>query len=61
MNPVTSYLNEVRGELQKVIWPKREEVIRLTATVIIIAAIIGVYLGGLDYLFTKALEIVLTK
>ena len=54
MNPIT-YFREVRNELSKVTWPKKDEVAKLTATVIILSAIVGLYLGGLDVLFTKLL------
>jgi len=55
----SDYVSEVRSELSKVIWPKKEEVIRLTTVVFLISAIVGVYLGGLDLLFTKFLEILI--
>ena len=58
---VFSYLGEVRSELTKIEWPKKEEVIRLTLVVFSISAIVGVYLGGLDLLFTKLLTAILTN
>jgi preprotein translocase subunit SecE len=50
--PVT-FLKEVRDELKKVVWPTRDEVVRLTMVVIIVSLIVGFYLGALDYIFTK--------
>jgi preprotein translocase subunit SecE len=50
------YFKNVRLELSKVVWPKREEVIKLTLIVVIISAAVGAYTGVLDFLFTKALE-----
>ena len=58
MNPIT-YLKEVKAELAKVVWPKRAQVVKLTATVIILSAVVGLYLGGLDLVFAKALETIL--
>lgn len=55
------YLKEVRLELSKVVWPKKEQVIRLTLTVIIISVIVGVYVGLLDFSFTKLLELILER
>jgi preprotein translocase subunit SecE len=52
---VVEFLKEVRLELSKVIWPKREEVIKLTLTVFIISAAVGAYIGILDFGFTKLL------
>ena len=51
-----SYFEEVKLELSKVVWPKKQEVVRLTLVVLSISAIVGVYLGGLDYFMTKLLE-----
>ena len=56
MKQVLAYLSEVRLELSKVTWPKRNDVIKLTLIVFIISAIVGGYTGALDYLFTKLLE-----
>jgi len=54
--PVINYLKEVRVEMLKVIWPKKEEVIRLTLVVFLISGIVALYVGALDYIFTKLLE-----
>ena len=61
MRPVITFLSEVRSELSKVTWPKRNEIVRLTLIVFLISGAIGLYVGGLDYLFTKILTVVLTK
>lgn len=52
------FLKEVQDELSKVVWPTRNEVIRLTLTVILVSLIVGLFLGGLDFLLTKLLETV---
>ncbi len=56
--PIT-FLKETRDELKKVVWPKKQEVVRLTIVVITISIIVGSLLGGLDFVFTKLLEIVI--
>lgn len=61
MDKIRRYLLEVREELTKVKWPKRDEVIRLTTVVFIISTGVGAYLGALDYFFTKALEFILNN
>lgn len=55
--PVT-FLQEVYAELKKVTWPTRTEVIRLTGVVIIISILVGVFVGGLDFIFTSLLQLV---
>lgn len=54
-----SFLKEVRDELKKVVWPTRNEVIRLTSLVIVISLIVGFFLGGLDYVFTKLTALII--
>lgn len=61
MQTVVNYLSEVKLELSKVVWPKRDEVIRLTLVVIAISFIVGVYTGGIDFIFTKLLGVVVSR
>jgi preprotein translocase subunit SecE len=61
MKSVVTFFSEVRSELSKVTWPKREEVVRLTLIVFLVSGIVGIYVGILDYLFTSILTKVLTK
>lgn len=59
MKKIASYLSEVKSELKKVTWPKKDEVVRLTLIVLAISAIVGGFVGGLDYIFTKLLALVI--
>lgn len=52
MNKTISFIREVKEELAKVAWPTREQTIRYTVLVIIIAVVTGLFLGGLDYILT---------
>ena len=47
------FLREVRSELEKIVWPTRKETTRLTSLVILLSLIVGIYVGGLDFLFTS--------
>ena len=55
------FLSEVKTEVSKVTWPKRDDVIKLTLIVVVVSVVVGAYLGGLDYLFTKLLELLVYK
>lgn len=59
-NPVV-FLKEVKGELTKVTWPTRKEVIRLTIIVIAVSVVVGIYIGGLDIIFTKLTDLIIKK
>lgn len=60
LNPA-KFLSEVKTELLKVTWPTKDEVARLTTVVIIISVIVGAFLGVLDFIFTKIIELVLRR
>ena len=47
------FVQEVISELRKAVWPSREETIRLTWVVIVIAALVGALLGTLDFSLSK--------
>lgn len=54
-----NFFRETVAELKKVSWPTRQEVIRGTLLVIGVSLGFSLYLGGLDYLFTKLLDYIL--
>jgi len=58
---ILGYLSEVKLELTKVTWPKRNEIVRLTLIVLAISAIVGLFSGGLDFIFTKMLSVFVVK
>jgi preprotein translocase subunit SecE len=49
---IQRWWRETIGELRKVHWPTPKEAWRLTRIVIVVVVIMGVLLGGLDYVFT---------
>ncbi len=53
MTDPKQFLLEVRGELGKVIWPTRQEAVRLTAIVIAVSLAVGIFIGSLDLIFAK--------
>lgn len=53
MNKPWTFLKEVRAELEKVVWPTREQTIRYAILVILVAVVTGIFLGGLDYGLTS--------
>ena len=55
------FLKEVRDELKKVVWPTRDEVIRLTGVVIIVSVGVGLFLGGTDFILTKLVGLLITR
>jgi preprotein translocase subunit SecE len=61
LKDIVNYLKDVQIEMKKVVWPKRQEVIRLTFVVFIISGIVAAYVGVLDYVLTKSLQFLVSK
>ena len=53
------FLKEVRAELKKVNWPSRAQVTRLTLIVVGVSVVIAAFIGSLDFIFTKLIEVLL--
>jgi preprotein translocase subunit SecE len=56
MEKIISFLREARGELSKVAWPTRPDIIRLTVIVVAVSLATAFFLGGLDYVFSYILK-----
>lgn len=55
------FAKEAWDELKKVVWPTRAEITRLTISVLVISAIVGMFLGGIDIILTKVMAIVISR
>jgi preprotein translocase subunit SecE len=53
------FVRETRSELKKVTWPTREQALRLTGVVIAVSAAVGLFMGGLDYIFELLFKVLL--
>jgi len=57
VNPV-KFLGEVKAELLKVTWPTKKQVVRLTTVVVVISVAVGLFIGALDFILTKIMELI---
>ncbi|MFA5128800.1 MAG: preprotein translocase subunit SecE [Patescibacteria group bacterium] len=55
-NKLTNYFRDSYRELKKVVWPTKRETINHTLVVIGISLGVAIFLGALDFLFTRILE-----
>jgi preprotein translocase subunit SecE len=53
---IGQFLREVYEELRKVVWPTWPELYRYTIVVIVTVAILGLFIGGVDYLVSKVFQ-----
>ena len=58
MKNIIKFVKECAGELRKVTWPTRSEVLSSTKVVFISRIVVAIILGVLDWLFTKGLMLV---
>jgi len=54
-NPI-QFIKEAKSELTKVVWPTKQEVIRITIAVIILSVVVAAFLGAIDFGLTKLFE-----
>ena len=57
-NAIQRWWRETIGELRKVVWPTPPEAWRLTKIVIIVIVVVGAFLGLLDFVFSKIIELI---
>ncbi|MDD4924504.1 MAG: preprotein translocase subunit SecE [Dehalococcoidales bacterium] len=54
------FFGNVIAELKKVTWLSRREAMYLTGLVLLVAVIVGLILGGIDYVFSFLVEKIFT-
>jgi preprotein translocase subunit SecE len=57
---VVGFFRDVRSELRKVVWPTRRETLNLTAVVLALSAVVGAFLGAVDYVFQEVFRLLLS-
>ncbi len=58
--PVITFFGSVRKELQKVQWPDRDTLVQASAVTIIFVAVAAAYLGVLDAIFSRLVDLLIT-
>jgi len=53
------FINQSKQELKKVVWPTKKQVINFTSVIIGVSIITGLFIGGLDYLFTQLVGLII--
>lgn len=61
MKAIVQFFVEAKGELTKVNWPSRDELVRYTVLVVVISLVVAMFLGLLDIAFSYLVEQFLIK
>ncbi len=56
MERIRQLIRDTWSEIKKITWPDSETVRRLTALVIAMAVVLGLLLGGIDYLLLRVFD-----
>ena len=48
-----AFVLDIISELRKVVWPTRQEAVRLTIMVIVVCVVVGIFLGAIDFGFSQ--------
>ena len=56
---LNNFLKEVRQEVQRVVWPDRDQITRLTLIVLVISGLVGFYVSLLDYGFSNLIGVLI--
>ena len=59
-NAIVRFYRETVGELKKVVWPTREEALRLTWIVLVVITVSAIVLGTFDYLFSQLVRFLIS-
>lgn len=61
MDQLTKYFRDTAQELKHVTWPTQQQALVYTALVIAISAIVALYAGAFDYLFSQGVSYIVNR
>ena len=59
LSKTINFLREVKVELKKVSWPDRNELVGSTVVIIITVAMVALFIGICDFIFSKLIHIII--
>ena len=54
------FIQQVKAETAKVVWPSRKETIMTTVMVVIMTMVLGLFFFGIDQLFSRIVQMLLS-
>jgi preprotein translocase subunit SecE len=61
MGRVFNFFRDVRLEMQKVVWPSKQETLRYSVMVVVFSLVVAVILGAADFGLLKLFEVIIDK
>ncbi len=59
MKKIIDFLKSVKQELKQVTWPTKQQATKMTLIVVVSSIIVGLFIAGLDYVFTQLIGLLL--
>ena len=56
LTKIDTFFKEVKTETKRVNWPTIKETIRYTLIIIAVSVVVAIFLGGIDFLFSRLLN-----
>lgn len=60
-NVLRRTVRETYAELRKVVWPTRDEAVKLTTIVVITIIAMSLFFGGIDFILTRLVQLLLAR
>ena len=61
MSKIVTFLQEVRAELRKIVWPRRDDLVGSTVIVCLLALVFAVILGFMDSSFSTVIKKIISS
>ena len=55
------YFNDTASEMKQVSWPTQRQAVFYTILVVAISALVALYIGAFDYLFSEAVKLITNR
>jgi preprotein translocase SecE subunit len=60
MDALSKYFRDTFAEMKQVAWPTKSQTLKYTVLVVAISAVVAVFLAGFDYVFSLAVNAVVS-
>lgn len=58
---IIRFFKDLKGEMKKIVWPSKKQIINNTAVVIAVVAVSSLVVGGFDYLLNLLIGLFMTR
>lgn len=61
MTQLVKYVRATMAEMRQVAWPTKREATMYTILIIVISAVVALYVGAFDYLFSQGINFLINR